>query len=507
MDRSFTLPGVGTVVTGTVLSGGVHVGDSVVVSPLGMSARIRSIHAQNRPVESGKAGDRCALNLAGEGVSKGAIRRGDVILDPVLHAPTDRIDARLRVLPGEPKPIGQWFPARLHHAAAEVGARIVLLGDEAIAPGTEATVQLVLDSPIAAASGDRYVLRDTSAQRTIGGGSFLDLRAPSRKRRTPERLARLEAEAISSPGEAVVALLHVPPFYLDLNSFARDRALGAGETGRLISRLGLIQVPVEGTLPVFLPRFWTAFKAALITMLEAFHHDNPDLPGIGMERLRVQLDQRLPAPIFLAVLRALAQAGELTLDGAWVRLPGHEVRLTPKDEALWLQVRPLLAGTLRFHPPRVRDIAEMLVKPEAEIRRLLKLTARMGKAHEVAHDHFFLRYALAEIVRIVRDLAATKQDGQFVAAEFRDCAGSGRKVAIHILEFLDRHGITVRRGDLRRINRHRLDLFQLPADSAPTAAEAHGGASSPVGRPDFKSGRGREPVLGGFDSHSLPPSN
>ena len=135
VDRSFTLHGVGTVVTGTVLSGSAGIGDNVVVSPSGLSARVRSIHAQNRPAERGKAGDRCALNLAGDGVGKEAIRRGDVILDPELHAPTDRIDASLRVLPGEPKPIGQWFPVRLHHAAAEVGARIVLLGDDPIRPG------------------------------------------------------------------------------------------------------------------------------------------------------------------------------------------------------------------------------------------------------------------------------------------------------------------------------------------------------------------------------------
>ena len=212
---------------------------------------------------------------------------------------------------------------------------------------------------------------------------------------------------------------------------------------------------------VFSPMRWMAFKRALVTTLEAFHPDNPDLPGIGMERLRLQLDPRLPAPAFAAVLRGLARTGEVGLDGAWVRLPGHEVRLAPKDESLWLRIQPLLGGSVRFHPPRVRDIAEVLARPEAEIRRLLKLTARMGKVHEIAHDHFFLRNALAEIVEIIRELAATTPDGQFVAGQFRDRAASGRKVAIHILEFLDRHGITVRRGDLRRLNRHRLDLFRL----------------------------------------------
>jgi selenocysteine-specific elongation factor len=171
IDRSLTLPGIGTIVTGTVLSGTVSTGDKVTISPSGLTARVRSIHAQDRPTERGVAGQRCALNLAGDGISKDAIARGQVVLDPDLHAPTDRIDATLRLLATETKPITQWMPARLHHAATEVGARIVLLGDAPIAPGAEAPVQLLLDRPIAAAAGDRFVLRDTTAQRTIGGGN------------------------------------------------------------------------------------------------------------------------------------------------------------------------------------------------------------------------------------------------------------------------------------------------------------------------------------------------
>src|SRR5262245_30071047 len=145
VDRSFTLTGTGTVVTGTVLSGSVTVGDRVIVSPSGLVARVRSIHAQNRPTDSGQGGDRCALNLAGDGLTKDAIRRGDVVLEPELYAPADRIDASMRLLLSEARPIGQWMPVRLHHAAAEVGARIVLLEDEALIPGGEKRVQLVLE--------------------------------------------------------------------------------------------------------------------------------------------------------------------------------------------------------------------------------------------------------------------------------------------------------------------------------------------------------------------------
>ena len=185
VDRSFTLVGVGTVVTGTVLSGAVGVDESVMISPRGLAARVRSIHAQNRATAQGRMGERSALNLAGEGMSRDAAARGDVVLDPLLHSPADRIDATLRVLQSERKPVGQWTPVRLHHAAAEVDTHAVLFDDRPIEPGAEALVQLVLDQRVAAAVGDRYILRDPSARRTIGGGRFLDLRGPQRKRRTP----------------------------------------------------------------------------------------------------------------------------------------------------------------------------------------------------------------------------------------------------------------------------------------------------------------------------------
>lgn len=514
VDRSFSLSGAGTVVTGTVLSGHIAVGDRVTVSPSGLGARVRSIHAQNRQAETGRAGDRCALNLAGEDITHDAIKRGDMVLDPALHAPTERIDATLRVLVSEPKAIGQWFPVRFHHASAEVGARIVPLDAETVRPGERALIQLVLERPIAAAAGDRFVIRDTSAQRTIGGGRLVDLRPPARKRRTPERLALVAAHSIPDAAEAVTALLATPPFHLDLTAFARDRALSADAVDTLVAQLDLAAITAGGMVTVLSATRWKQVATALVETLGIFHADNPDLPGIGVERLRLALDRTLGKPVFAAILQMLAKRDILALEGAWVRLAGHEVRLTPKDEVLWEEIRPRLGGAERFRPPRVRDIAGMLDEAEPEMRRLLRLLGRMGRVDEVAHDHFFLRATVAELVGIARDLAAEGPKGEFSAARFRDriegageekIHGVGRKVAIQILEFLDRHGVTLRRGDLRRINPHRLDLFGPPGEDEP-AQQRDGRESSLVGRPDFKSGRGRETVLGGFDSHSLPPS-
>ena len=508
VDRYFTLAGAGTVVTGTVLSGAVSVGDRVVISPKGLTARVRSIHAQNRPAQRGLAGERCALNLAGEGVSKEAVGRGDVIVDPELHAPTSRIDAELTLLASETKPIGHWFPVRLHHAASDIGARVVVLGGEAIPPGGEAHIQLVLEKPVAAAVGDCFVLRDTTAQRTIGGGRFLDLRAPARKRRTPERIAQLSAHATADPERALAALLERPPYYADLACFARDRAIAAADFGAIVENLGITKLAAGNSLIALSTPQWTRFKQRLIAALEIYHTANPDLPGIGIERLRLQIEPRLPAPAFLSALQGLAHAREIALDGAWARLSGHQAKLTSADEDIWYQVQPLLGGIDRFRPPRVRDIAGILTIAESEIRRILKLLGRMGKLDEVAHDHFFLRGTMAAIIGVISDVAAHSPNDQFTAAQVRDRLGTGRKVAIQILEFLDRHGVTYRQNDLRRINKHRLDLFgRIPEDVLKDPTDRNGRESSPVGRPDFKSGRGREPVFGGFDSHSLPPDS
>jgi selenocysteine-specific elongation factor len=507
VDRAFTLQGVGVVVTGTVLSGTVEVGDHLLVSPSGLPARVRSLHAQNRRAEGGRAGDRCALNLAGPGVAKAALGRGDMVLDPILHAPTDRIDARLRVLAGEPRPVGQWFPARLHHAAAEVGARIVLLGETPVEPGAEADVQLVLERPIAAAAQDRFVLRDVSARRTIGGGRFIDLRGPTRRRRTPERLGQLAALARPDPAESFAALLEAPPFAWDLAAFARDHVLSAAQAERLAARPGVVRLQSGEAGVAMSSARWQAYAASLLAQLAAYHTENPDLQGLGREKLRLQLQPRLPAAVFIAALQRLAGAGELALDGAFVRLAGHTVRLAPGDEAAWAAIAPRLGGAERFRPPRVRDLAQTTGRPEREVRRLLKLAGRMGWADEIAPDHFFLRETVREMIALCAQAAAEGEGGDFTAARFRDRVDNGRKVAIQILEFFDRHGVTLRRGDLRRINPHRLDLFGPIANpSAGAHLSANGRDSSLVGRSDFKSEWGSEPVPGGFDSHSLPPS-
>src|SRR5262249_10199185 len=151
----------------------------------------------------------------------------------------------------------------------------------------------------------------------------------------------------------------------------------------MVAELSVILISAKDHVLGLSPATWLRLKRAVLSALQAFHDGNPDLPGIGTERLRLQLEPRLPAPAFASALQGMARVGEVALDGAWVKLAGHEVRLTPQDERLWQRIMPLLGNAERFRPPRVRDIEGLLNVPEAEVRRLSKLLARMGKVDEV----------------------------------------------------------------------------------------------------------------------------
>jgi len=480
IDRAFTLQGLGTAVTGTVLSGLVRLEDRLIISPSGLEARVRSINAQNEPVEQGEAGQRCALVLSGPQISKDSIRRGDVILNPTLHAPSQRIDASLRVLATEPRPIGQWFPVKVHHAAAEVPGRVVVLRDQPINPGETEYVQLVLERPLAAAVGDRFVVRDTSSSRTIAGGTLIDLRPPERRRRTPARRAELEALSNIDAGRALATVLASGSGAIDVDVYFRDRALAPATVALIETELSLITLPAGGRRIGILPGSWRRLEAGVVDSLDAFHVARPDAPGLGLEQLRKAVKSLLSPPVFLAAIKRLAEAGQVVLDRTWVRRPFHQVRFSAEEEKIWSLITPSLARA-QFRPPRVRDIATAMRLDENYVRRLLRMAARRGDVDEIAHDHFFLRSVVQQMAEIAIDVARQAPEGRFTAAQFRDRLDNGRKVAIQILEFFDRHGFTIRRQDMRRINPARAALF---APSAPGTEQ--GGLPLPVGRPDFK---------------------
>ncbi|MBT7758081.1 MAG: selenocysteine-specific translation elongation factor, partial [Rhodospirillaceae bacterium] len=174
IDRAFTVPGAGLIVTGAVFSGQVAVGDRLILASQdraeGIEARVRGLRALDREAEVGRAGQRCAINIAGADLHQSVVSRGDWLLAAPIFLPVRKFDARVRVLDSEAKPLAHWTPVHLHLAAADITGRIAVLGERRIMPGEDALAQLVLDAPIGALFGDRFILRDQSAQRTLAGG-------------------------------------------------------------------------------------------------------------------------------------------------------------------------------------------------------------------------------------------------------------------------------------------------------------------------------------------------
>jgi selenocysteine-specific elongation factor len=459
VDRCFTLTGAGLVVTGTVFSGSVSAGDRLVLSPRGLPVRVRAIHAQNQEAEHGGAGERCAINITGSGLSKEQVHRGDWLVAPPIHAPTRFLDARIRILPSETRPVPHWAPVHMHLGASDVTGRVAVLEGSAMTPGTSGLVQLVLDRPVGALRGDRLILRDQSAQRTIGGGRVIDPFSPRKGRRSAPRLAMLAALEIEPLPERLQAVLDRSPSGVQLNRLAQSWNLdnAAAEAlwrGAVMVRTGKPDDPVGIS-----EAHWREARASVLDALGRWHDARPDQPGPGEERLRRSLPQRVSPEVFAALLLDLLREKEIVREGSGVSLPGHRPALLDADAALWERIA-LLLDVDDLRPPRVREIAEELDIDLRSLEQLLGRVTRMGLVHRVADNRYYLPDTLRQLGQVAEALCRKSPDAQFDARAFRDASGIGRNVAIQVLEFFDKAGLTRREGDARRINKPSAEVFQ-----------------------------------------------
>jgi selenocysteine-specific elongation factor len=460
VDRSFSLAGIGTVVTGTAVAGRVAVGDRLVASPSGKAVRVRGLHAQNQVATEGQAGQRLALNLAG--VEKDDIARGDWIVAEPAHAPTQRLDVRLRVLAGEAKPLAHWTPVHLHLGAVDVGARIVPLEGAAVAPGANAFVQLELERPIGALHGDRFIVRDQSAQRTIGGGVVLDAFAPAARRRKSQRVGALAALEQPTPADALSALLALQaPDGIDLARFATLWNLRA-EDGATLAQA--VPHRAVGTL-AFAPGQIEAFGRRLAELLVVHHKRVPDSPGLTVEQLQrassAKSAARPSAAVFALLLRDLSgAAGPLQRHGPYLRLAGHEASLQGAEQKLWERLRPWLAEGGWNHPPKLTDmLARDRTLHREQLTRLLTKAGRLGKLYVVGAEYFILAEHMRELAARAHALAAADPHRRLNVKTYRETTGISRHLSIPLVEFFDHIGFTKRDPVGRKIRRDAHEMF------------------------------------------------
>ena len=439
VDRVFTLAGHGTVVTGTVFSGQVRTGDTVAVMPAGLAARVRSIHAQSRAADAGRAGERCALNLAG--VEKSAISRGDWLADPRALAPSTRIDVRMRLLADSGAHLEPWSPLHVHLGTTHRLAHAVPLESAGPSAGEAGRVQLVFDTPICALPGDRFIVRDAQGRHTLGGGRVLDPCAPARRRRSVERLGSLAALERMLAGEGITPLLQQARFGVRISDLVR---LTGCPPERLPLPCAAITMAAGGEQFVLLPEQWQALREGAMSALRRFHADVPDEPGPDVGRLRRITLPDMPATLWRALVDELARERLVHFSGAWLHLPEHSVTLSASDQTLARKLQPLIAAG-RFDPPWVRELAARVHEPEERVREVLRKQVTQGGVYQVVRDLFYDRERIAELAEIVG--AAAREHGVVNAARFRDTLGLGRKRAIQILEFFDRVGYTRRVRD------------------------------------------------------------
>lgn len=449
VDRVFTMPGFGTVLTGTLSDGHFSLGEEVELLPSGVKGRIRGLQTHKTKEEIARPGSRVAVNVSG--VALEDAMRGEVLARPGQYKPSRRIDARLRLLEDISAPLKNAAEVKVFHEATETIAHLRLLGAEALEPGQEGWIQLELRDPLIAVRGDRFIIRRPSPAETLGGGLVVDPQPKSRHRRMDESVQRrLAALLAGTPAEIYfqAALVTGPAALKEITARARLEAARAAEAiEALIAEGSLLALeagktdPEAGTLFVAAP-LWGSFKAAALESLSGYHQSHPLRRGMAREELKSKL--KLSPKVFNALVKKLALEAEVVEGGSWLARPGHEIRFSDSQQA---QVRMLLRrfDGSPFSPPSAKEtVADV---GEDIYNALLEL----GELVWVGQDVVFRKPVYEQMLARLRALLVEK--GQVTAAEVRDLFDTSRKYALALLEHLDATGMTVREGDYRRLRR------------------------------------------------------
>ena len=449
VDRVFVLKGHGVVVTGTAAGGSVVSGDELVIEPADIATRVREVQVHERRVDRAFAGQRVALNLAG--VDREVVTRGDTVVAAGVNAQTDRFDAHVEIRPSARKPVKSHTHVRVYLGTREIPGKLVWLENAgSVEPRDSAYAQVVLRGSAVAFAGDRFVLRDETASRTIGGGSVVVARA--RKHRASETgiaqtlraLQRgTDAERLLAFTETLAEIGSTPALAALELGLSTDGVLGVargnptlvlmGEgVGQVVAAKDRIEVLVE----------------TLVAAVGTHHERSANQPGIELEALRHAGGGKLDVRLFRTVVDDLVRAGRLTRRGSIVALPEHRVSMSDEDEGLSERVLATIRRTAAM-PPTIKQLEEELGISGRRLGDMINVLVERGTVVKVAPDMVFAREVVSDIEARLRGYL--EREREITAAGFRDLIDASRKYSIPLLDYFDRSGVTVRSGDFRRL--------------------------------------------------------
>jgi selenocysteine-specific elongation factor len=446
IDRVFTVQGFGTVVAGTVLGGRVRTGDEVEVFPDGLKSRVRGIQVHGEKTDASGLGRRTALNL--HDLKKEELRRGQVAGAAASLVPTLRLDARLDVLPSVEKDVKHRDRVRLHVGTDEVMARLALLEGQTVGPGGSALVQLILERPVVALPGDRFVIRSFSPLVTIGGGQVLDANPEKHKRfsgQVVEGMKRLGGEAREAAEEVFLKAAGLP-------QNIRDAALKLGRSEVEVES-AVQELVAEGRLVVIsseIPQTYLhhstleSIKRSVEAEVREYFEANPGRPLMPYSDLRSGFLKRGDATTLKLIVDELCRAGVLFRKEAEIGLVGHEARMKPGDQETAAKIEAVFRSA-RFEAPLEDDVRKRLDLHLSSFRSLLEGLVRDGRLVRLAPKVIYHRDTVDAAREAV--LGLIERHGSVTIAELRDRLNLSRKYAQAILEYFDKTGITKRVED------------------------------------------------------------
>jgi len=447
IDRVFIMKGFGTVVTGTLISGSLSVGETVEVLPVRWEGKVRNLQVYNVPVERAFAGQRTAVNL--QAVETSALERGNVLLHPDTLTPSQGMDVFLELLPGTLRPLKHRTQLRFHIGTNLTAASIFLLDREELGPGEGAFAQLRLDRPVVALPHDRFVIRGSSAIQTLGGGVVVDSHPPKHKRNSTSVIKDLMLLRDGSNEEVLGQ--HILRSGADGVTFREllDRvAMPPGEMQGLLRKMsetGALLLMDPEKLKVIDMRQYQELKKMALARMKEFHQKAPMKSGLSKEELRTKLPSEVDVKLFQILLNGLIQSGEVILEKDKLRLPEHRVSSGDEKGLLKRIEEAMLKGGLQ--PASSRELSEEWSEDEEAVRAILEHLVHEGVLVKVKSGMYFHRTHIEHLKEKL--VAYLKRNQEVTTAQFKEITGVSRKFAIPLIEYLDQIKLTLRLGEKR----------------------------------------------------------